>query len=478
MPITRRRFLTSGAAAAALTACGGDPGDEPYDLCVIGSGFAGTLLAQRTAAHGLRTLVVEAGGSRPGEAADRFEFTNSGPIDYPLNSTRMIAVGGASRHWTGLVNRMRPSDFRVRSEFGLDADWPLDYDDLDPWYCRAEAALGVWGHDPVPGAEPPRRCAYPREHGGDYLAPVVQIGGRELRFFPVALALRDEAPVRLDRRELPDFEASHNGTLLSGHQVLRLVAADAKRIDHAVVRAPGQGPRRIRARTFVVAAGVVESARLLRLSRSSGHPEGLGNAHDRVGRNFVEHLTVNWRHRTRGEPTLPPGLHRSYDFNDEFRREGLNACHIQVFADEPAADGSQQRFWKLQPEMQPRPENRIRLSSSQRGPWEQPIPDVHLDYSERDRRTLERGRQLLSQLTGLAPASSARSATWRAHPAGTCRMGSTGESGVVDRDQRVFGVDNLYVSGASVFPTSGTANPTLTVVALTLRLADHLIGTG
>ena len=63
---------------------------------------------------------------------------------------------------------------------------------------------------------------------------------------------------------------------------------------------------------------------------------------------------------------------------------------------------------------------------------------------------------------------------WRAHPSGTCRMGFDELSGVVDRDNRVFGTSNLYVSGACVFPTSGTANPTLTVVAMTLRLADHL----
>jgi choline dehydrogenase-like flavoprotein len=482
MAITRRRFIASGAASVAWVAC--DPGTGPppsaddWDVCVIGSGFAGILLAQRTAERGLRTLVVEAGGPGAPGAAERFGYTNSGPIDYPVNSTRMIAIGGASGHWTGLVNRLRPVDFRVRSEFGQGADWPLDYAELAPWYCRAERALGVAGHSALPGAEPPRNCAYPESRPGTYRAPEIALGGRNLRFFEVPLALRDGAPLRLDRSEVPAFEASPNGTLLSGHQALRLVAGDEDRIDHVLVQGPGQEPRRIRARVFVVAAGVIESARLLLLSRSPRHPNGLGNARDLVGRYLVEHVTVNWRGVARPPRELPPGLHRSYDLHDSFRRENLNACHVQLFADEPRPDGTQPVFWKLQPEMQSRPENRVSLSGNQRDPWGSAAPDVHMAYSERDRRTIERGTTLLRdelRAAGLRPDAPARSATWRAHPAGTCRMGFAAEGGVVDRNHRVFGADNVYVSGACVFPTSGTANPTLTVVALTLRLAEHLV---
>ncbi|MGI9590382.1 MAG: GMC oxidoreductase, partial [Myxococcota bacterium] len=291
-------------------------------------------------------------------------------------------------------------------------------------------------------------------------------------------ALRDGAPLRLDQSEVPAFEESPHGALLSGHQALRLVPDQAQRVDHVLVQAAGQEPRRIRARVFVVAAGVIESARLLLLSRSPWHPSGLGNAADLVGRHFVEHATVNWRGVARRPRALPPGLHRSYDFHDSFRREHLNACHVQLFADEPRPDGSQVVFWKLQPEMQSRPENRVTLSGSQRDPLGNATPDVRLAYSERDRRTIERGTALLRDelgAAGLTPDAPARSATWRAHPAGTCRMGFGADSGVVDRHQRVFGVDNVYVSGACVFPTSGTANPTLTVVALTLRLAEHLV---
>ena len=144
---SRRRFLRTGlvAAAGALWGCrdGSVPADpDECDVCVIGSGFAGTHLALRTAAAGLSTLVVEAGATGR-DLFDAFDYTNSGEISYPLEQSRMIAVGGTSNHWTGMVNRLRPSDFRLKSEFGLDVDWPIDYAELEPYYCEAEQALST-----------------------------------------------------------------------------------------------------------------------------------------------------------------------------------------------------------------------------------------------------------------------------------------------------------------------------------------------
>ena len=452
--------------------------DERYDVCVIGSGFAGTFLALRTADAGLRTIVVEAGSQRgdrefADDPARAFRFSTSGPIEYPVNYARLIAVGGASGHWTGLVNRMRPSDFRLRSEFGLDVDWPLAYADLEPYYCRAEQALAVNGRAPVEGAEPPRTCAYPVQAPDPYRPPRVRFEGAPVRMFSVARSRRDGEPLRLGRREVLAFRDSPNGYLLAKHRAIRLVPRDPRTVDHLEVRPLDGAPKRIRARCFVVAAGAVESARLLLLSHSDGFPRGLGNAHDLLGRYFLGHVTVNWRFGPRTLGGLYPGNHRSYDFYDAFRRRGLGACHYQLFVSE-----TQQVVWKLQPEMEARPENRIALSSGETDAWGLPIPDLALAFSERDRRTLAEGERFLraqAQALNADPAGIGRRATWRAHPSGTCRMGFDERGGVVDRDNRVFGVDNLYVSGACTFPTSGTANPTLTVVALTLRLADHLV---
>ena len=319
--------------------------DEHYDVCVIGSGFAGIFLALQTAEAGLRTLVVEAGSERGQRAfgddpARAFRFSTSGAIEYPVNYARLIAVGGASGHWTGLVNRMRPSDFRLHSEFGLDVDWPLAYADLEPYYCRAEQALAVSGHPPAESAEPPRTCAYPVQEPHPYRQPRVQFEGAPLRMFPVARSQRDGEPLRLGLREVPAFHNSPNGHLLAEHRAIRLVPRDRRTVDHLEVRPLEGAPRRIRARCFVVAAGVVESARLLLLSRSDGFPRGLGNAHDLLGRHFLGHVTVNWRFGSRRIEGLYPGNHRSYDFHDAFRRRGLGACHYHLFVSE-----TQQVVW-------------------------------------------------------------------------------------------------------------------------------------
>ena len=182
-----------------------------------------------------------------------------------------------------------------------------------------------------------------------------------------------------------------------------------------------------------------------------------------------------WSFRFSGSRAFPEGIHRTYDFNERYRAAGINACHYQlhVHADESVT-------WKMQPEMEPRPENRVVLAYAEHNGNGCAIPDLHFGFSDRDRRTVTRAREFLLQQAktwGIELPEQDKVARWRSHPAGTCRMGFDETNGVVDRSSKVFRIDNLYLSGATVFPTSGTSNPTLTVVALTLRLADHLVAT-
>jgi choline dehydrogenase-like flavoprotein len=420
--LTRREFL-GGALAAGVAACGRGGVDpdalarRTYDLCVIGSGFAGMPLALHASAQGLDTLVVEAGARL---AAD-FSCASSG-LDYPVQTSRLIALGGASNHWEGTVSRLRPSDLKPRSRFGQDVDWPLDYAELEPYYCRAEQALAVEGYPPVEGAEPPRACAYPQEPSAPYRPPQLEVDGRRVRYFPLPRSHRDGGPVRLAEVEVPAFAGSPHGALLDGHRATRLVSLDGARIDHVELRGEDGAVRRAHARIFVVAAGVVESARLLLLS-------DLGNGADLVG-----------------------------------RERGLNACHFQLRAWEDSV------VLKLQPELEPRPENRVTLSADAQ-------PQLRFDLSPRDLATLAAGEECIARQVRALGGRFERaepSLKWRWHPSGTARMGFGAKDGVVDRDLRVFGTENLYVCGAAVFPTGATANPTLTVVALSLRLADHL----
>ncbi len=476
MPVSRREFLRQGLAAALAGALPGavrvSAAAPRYDVCIVGSGFAGTTLARRAIAAGLRTLIVEAGDEQWTRRPPGFAHADSGELVYPVERTRVIGLGGSSNHWGGVVSRMRPSDFRLRSEFGLDLDWPIGYQDLADYYCAAEALLAVSGHAPL-AAEPPRGCPYPHELRKPYAPPRVRFGERMLQFAPMTYAFRDGAPLRLVQREIPELEASPLVELRRQRQATRLVTRDRARIDHLLARRPDGSAEEIRARCFVVAAGPIETPRLLLLSRSRQFPQGLGNASGAVGRRLCEHPTYSWaapRPPDLGEPA--PGGHRCHDYDDPFRRARLGGVHLNLLV-----RGSGPLKWQVQPEMEPRDANRVALSDSRADPFGDPLPDVALGLSQRDRRSVERAWSLLdgyARARGIPPPGPLPPLRWRSHPSGTCPMGRAAARAVVDPDGRVFGVENLYLCGSCTFPTAGTANPTLTVVALALRLGDHL----
>jgi choline dehydrogenase-like flavoprotein len=272
--------------------------------------------------------------------------------------------------------------------------------------------------------------------------------------------------------ELQLFERSPFGEFLTGHRVARLVTTDGESIAHAEVQTPSGERRSIRARCFVVAAGVIESPRLLLLSRSKWFPDGLGNRSGLVGCNFVEHPSFAWHFTPQRRLDASEGSHRSYALNDWARRHGMNAYHCQLEVDtEPPTT------LKMQPEVEPRIENRVMLDPEAKDAFGDPAPLLSFSYSERDRKTIAQAEKfypMQAESMGADPNGARRRQGWRAHPSGTCRMAHDEAKGVVDENNRVFGMTNLYVSGACTFPTPGTANPTLTVVALTLRLSDHL----
>lgn len=488
MGISRRAFLKYGVASASLAAGArwwpgrasaaeaGAPARRTYDVCVVGSGFAGAYLALRLVEQGVDTVLVEAGpadGSPEREDRDGGAFTSSGEVTYPVNQSRSIRLGGTSFKWSSVLNRLWPEDFRVRSLFGMDVDWPISYDDLEPYYCQAEKAMGAVGFPMAGGAEPARTCAYPHLAGKTFPAPRVRVGGEELRWFPPAWASRAGKRGRflLADREIPDFRSSPHGTLLADHRAVRVVTLDGRTVDHVEVAGPGGARLGVRARHFVLAAGVVESARLLLLSRSKHFPDGLGNGAGLVGRHFTEHPNHDALFDLRDPEGLLEVTYRTHAFSDRFRREGLSAVHYQVWN-----RGRGQGACQVQWELEPRPENRVTLAADRKDALGNAIPELRFGYSERDRRTVARMmpvyRELIERFAaGPAPHSGVR---WRYHPASVCRMGPDASSGVVDANCRVFGLENLHVSGGCVLPTVGTANPTLTIVALTLRLADHL----
>jgi choline dehydrogenase-like flavoprotein len=306
---------------------------------------------------------------------------------------------------------------------------------------------------------------------------------------------------RLHRELIPDVLASPYVSFASGVTVTKLLCDAERRIQGAEVRTLDGAAKTARARVFVVACGGIETPRLLLLSRNKAAPNGIGNAHDRVGRGFNEHPGVNFYAKLRhSRATANPRhkLGRSHQFYDELRSEGLGSV-LPVFIQswvfpnhliQPKLSdlpGSMRALFSriTRPslyigatiEMLPQDENRVCLSESTRDRFGNPIADLALSFADEDRRTLERTRKLILGVYERLGADHIEQVdlTWSRHHIGTCRMGDDPRTSVADRNLRVHESPNLYLSGSETFVTGAAVPPVLTIVALAHRLRDHLV---
>jgi choline dehydrogenase-like flavoprotein len=307
-------------------------------------------------------------------------------------------------------------------------------------------------------------------------------------------------PVRVATTHLPRFSASPHGTLACDATATRILCDDDGRITGIRFQSLGEAPRTVRARAYVIACGGIESARLLLLSRCARFPHGLGNQSEQVGRCFMEHPSVAVGTGTvRG--VWNPWSYRERAFSEQFladaKRQGLGGVRLRWLATrsglglDPAhplqSVGRGMRAvrelsvdLKAQIEMEPSPANRVTLTGSVADAFGNPGADLRLAFTENDRRTIRHAQDLIRRTLAQVGAEQVEirviAPLWDHHHMGTCRMGDDPGTSVVDRDLRVHGVDDLYVAGSAPFVTSSVSNPTLTIAALSLRLADHLTG--
>jgi choline dehydrogenase-like flavoprotein len=483
---------------------------------------------------------------RPGYAPDevwgmggpRDAYRSSGEKFYPLNAARVKGVGGSTLHWQGMVMRLHESDFRRASESGYGADWPLDYADLRPYYARAERALGVAGAADNPFA-PPREEPHPLpafepSYSDAIFAEACERLGVATHSVPNA---RNSEPY--DGR-LPcvgygtckpvcpsggKYDASHTVRqaeelglrVVDRAPVKRLVTgADSGRVEAAVYVTPDGTEHRQAAEQFVLAAGGVEIPRLLLLSESTDHPDGLANRSGAVGRYFHDHLfagmggTLDRRTRQNHVGFLTSESHQFYDdpgrgtegtaggvpasdadlsaFKLEFLNyAGPSPVKMAMGSSEWGDDlleslrevyGNHIAMGGLV-EQPPRAENRVTLDHSITDDHGTPVPDVQWSLDARTERTLERANGIqavvLEELgVDVGWAVGPRNTGPAFHHMGTTRMGTDPDESVVGPDLRTHDVRNLSVASSSVFPTGGAMNPTLTIAALALKCADHV----
>lgn len=478
-----------------------------YDVCIIGSGPAGTILATSLARRGVRTLLLESGrglGSwltdRRLKALARYDF--SGDTNYPLVRTTSRVLGGNSNFWTGRSERLHPSDFAPHPYTPPDNPWPIKYTDLEPFYDVAEELLRVRG-GPRSHFTPPRRGPLPLPGKPDvtYLKTLCAGFGIEVEDSATATPSKTLRIFNVHKEILPGFLKSGSGTLVTGVTVTRLVAGPDRRIAGAEVTTLDGRAATARAKIFVVCCGGIESPRLLLLSASEVFPNGIGNAHDMVGRGFNDHPTLGfYASIPHSWGTMVPTnkIARTHQCYDMFRAEGLGAMipvfrqawllpnHILPFtlANIPRNALSMLRrvakaavFIGAGIEMKISLENRVTLSKSHQDLFGRPIAHLILNFSPEDRALIERTRALIRGWFSTLGATGVRQAplAYPRHFQGASRMGANPRTSVVDANLQVHESQNLYMCGCDVFVTGGAMGPTLSIAALALRLAERLV---
>lgn len=306
----------------------------------------------------------------------------------------------------------------------------------------------------------------------------------------------------MDQYQLPAAVATGRCAILKDATVLRLEWDREDRIRRAVYRFPEDpAEHAVEAPVFVLAVGGIEAARLLLLSAGPGHPAGLGNNTDQVGRCFMDHPAFNAIGEI-SDPVYPfRGPYQTLVSHDHYPRDGRRdggcfAIAVQNWGGFPPSviveltrkwgpdlrthlqeNFGRQIALEIMVEQLPSPDQRVTLDPEKTDGYGQSLPRVTWDvgdYGRLSRDTAyDRCRSIL-EAAGATRIWPIDEVLWGNHHSGTARMGDDPSQSVVDPHLRIHGVENGYVCSSACFPTIGAAHPTLTVVALAHRLAAHL----
>ena len=499
---------------------------DEVDVVVVGTGAGGAPLLARLAARGLSCVALEAGANHDPDdyAADETLAANIYWTDERLaagntpqafggnNSGR--GVGGSTLHWGAFCPWADARDLRLHTETGLGADWPLTRDDLLPYYREIETLIGMSGPTPYPW-DPDRRFPLPpvpRNTPAEAMARGCAALGVCATDAPAAVLSRayaqpgipargpcrncgychqgcrfDGAKTSMDVTYLP-LAVNHGAEIRPDCTVHGFERDAAGRITAAVFRHAG-ADRKQRCRAVVLAAGAVETPRLLLHT-------GLANGSGQVGRNYMAHVATQvWGtfeqemrcHKGYPSSLITEDMTRPHDadFAGGYLVQSLGVVP-QTWAElvtrgrglwgKPLMDYIGQYNHVagigINGECLPYEGNRLTLSDETDGNG---IPKAHIAFSHGANETAldTHATRLMQQVWETAGATDIWTAPRQAHTIGTCRMGTDSDSAVVDPHGRAFDVPNLWLCDNSVFPSSLAANPALTIMALSLRTADH-----
>ena len=505
------------------------PRSEPVDLVVVGAGAGGVTLAQRLARKGWRIVILEKGplwdpdrdwvsdekGASSLYWTDTRVIGGADPIEMGKNNSG-VGVGGSMTHFAGYAPRLHPSDFEVRTRDGVAVDWPISYDELRDSFARVERELPVAGQD-WPWGDP---HSYP--HGPHPVAGAASLAwegarkyGIEMRVGPVAITngkfgnrphciyrgfclqgCKVNAKASPLITHLPDA-IEHGVEVRADSMVTRIDVDQASGSCTGVTYVRDGVEHRQRADAVAVCGYSIETPRLLLNSTSPRFPNGLANENDQVGRYVMvqgaTQVAARFPELLRMYKAPPPEV-SSEDFYETDESRGFaRGFSIQTisplpigWAEHVTAEGHwgtalreymrDYNHWTVLGvlcELLPQAENRVTLAA-QKDQYGMPIATFQHSLCENDKKNIAYATKVMEQIWENAGAQDTLKIDRYAHLVGGCRMGFSPDDSVVDSSHRAWGVPNLYVCDGSVFPTEGSANPALVIMALADRLAGLL----
>ena len=477
-----------------------------FDVCVVGSGPAGAILATQLVKQGYKVLIVESGLiMHQDEYDDRVDqldrYSYVGNQDYPLAVTRMRALGGTSNMWTGRCSRLHPIDFEKNAYTPEGMDWPVRYPEIQEYYSESEKIFRVRG-DKLSEYHAPRKNDLPLHEASDIdgLRELMASADVVIDSSPSSTSPSGSGPTRVATDLIPDYLLNQNAHLITGATVTKLVTDSEGNVSGVNIKNLDNSEVVIKAKQYVVACGAVESSRLLLMSTSESHPNGIGNEFDNVGRYFNEHPNVGFRGKiSHNASTLSPSyeLARCHQFYDQLKKEGYGSALLVItqswvfpqdlkdWSFQGILEKAKNMFGRLVSadlqigatlEMYPHRENRVRLSDNKEDYFGNPAAELHMNLTDKDEATIKRTRDLIHSIYQKLGATDIKELpiSWSHHHIGGCCMGNDPKTSVVDANLKVHGMNNLYVAGSGVFVTGGAAHPTLAISALSLRLAGRL----
>ena len=491
------------------------------DICIVGAGIAGISMALEWINTPYKVILLEGGGfSVDSKMQDLYRGKNIGQRYYPLHAARLHYFGGTSGHWTGFCSPFDPIDFRKRDWVPY-SGWPIEYSDLLPYYERARQVVEIdsanfdfeyWRR------MDPELVPLPLDEN--------VIWNKMWQFSP---------PTRFGTRYRDAIVNAKNIFLDTHANVVNIETNEqVSNVNQVRIKNLEGKEHVVKAKCFVMACCAIQNARML-LSSNGQASGGLGNDHDNVGRFFMDHLEVissdllmpfvkkmklyyPWMYantKVRAELAVHEKKQEQLKILNgtsslipkEMARN--RSSNIDSFSDDPVAtvqmwdeldkkrdkmkSAENENFlfneFKLftRMEQSPNPTSRIKLDTDRD---ELGVQRAALDWqlSAIDKRSIRKLHEIIGEEVGRSELGRVRLMDWLQeengewpstlgggwHHMGTTRMSNDPKEGVVDANCKVFGIQNLYMAGSSCFPTSGAANPTFTLLALTLRLSEHL----